>query len=60
MSTRDTHACSSVDIRTGLKIDQDTIKFATAPRAKVNAASVSATASSAEAEEQRVQIDELK
>lgn len=56
VSTRDTRICSSVDTWTGLKIDQDTIKFATD---KVNAASVSAIASSTEAEEQGVQIDEL-
>lgn len=41
--------CSSADLWTGLKIDQVTVKVATAPRAKVNAASVSATASSTEA-----------
>lgn len=40
--------CSSGDLWIGLKIDQVTVKLATAPRAKVNAASVSATASSTE------------
>ncbi len=59
-STRDTHMHSSVDIRTGLKIDQVTIKFATTTWAKVTAASVSATASSTEAEEQRVQVIKLE
>lgn len=55
-----THARSGVDIWMGLKIDQVTVKFATAPRAKVNAPSVSAAVSSTEAEEQRVQqIHEL-
>lgn len=39
----------------GLKIDQVTVKFATAPRVKVAALSVSAVVSSSEAEEQRVQ-----
>lgn len=55
-SAGDVHACSAADIWMSLKIDQVTVKFATAPTAKVNAQSVSATAgSSAEAEEQRVQ-----
>lgn len=54
-----THAAVWI-IWIGLKIDRVTVKFATAPRAKVNAPSVSAIASSTEAEEQRVQqIDEL-
>lgn len=45
-STRDVHAYSAADIWIGLKIDRVTVKFATAPTAKVNAQSVSAPAGS--------------
>lgn len=42
VSPRDERIYSSVDIWTGLKIEQVTVKFAAATQAKVNAASVSA------------------
>lgn len=51
-SAGDRHAYGGVGVQPGLKIDRVTVKFATAPRGKVDAPSVSATVGT-EAGEQR-------